>query len=105
MQVFVKFEVFNTITDRQQILELRQLMGTQLRNIELSKKLKIGNIFADARGGFLLLDVQSNEEVFQLLGSVIIDHCHVETHPVITFQQLGDFFKKDAVAETILASN
>ena len=103
MQVFVKFELFQTITERDEILEVRERVGQQLQKIQASGKVKAGNIFADARGGFFLLDVQSSQEVSDLLGSPFLDHFQIETHPVITFEQLGEFFRKDRAAVPVHA--
>jgi hypothetical protein len=98
MEVFVKFELFDTITDREQVLRLRQVVGPQFQHIQESGKAKALRIFSDARGGFILLDVDSPEELFDLFGSPIIDHCHVETHPVIRVEKLAEFFERDGAA-------
>ena len=103
MQVFVKFEVFETITNREEILQLREKVGKQLQKIQASGKMKAGSIFVDARGGFFLFDVQSSEEVLDLLGSPFIDHCRIETHPLMSYQKLGEFFQKDAATEAVHA--
>jgi hypothetical protein len=96
MKVFVKFEVFNTITGADEVGRLRKAVETQAKKIMASGKVTASGIFADARAGFFFLDVASAEELFELLGSGVLDHCHVETHPVISFEKLAEFFKKDA---------
>ena len=53
-------------------------------------------VFCDSREGFFLLDVDSGEELLNLLGGGILDYANVETHPVMSFEKLGEFFKKDA---------
>jgi muconolactone delta-isomerase len=98
MEVFVKYEVFDTITDREQVLRVRQVVGAQFQRIQESGKVKAMRIFADARGGFILLDLDSPEELFDLLGAPIFDHFHVETHPVISVEKLAEFFERDAAA-------
>ena len=96
MELFVKFEVFDTIYDREDVLALRQAVGRQLGEIQQSGKLKELRVFSDARGGFMLLDVDSPQELFELLGAATLDHFHVETHPVITAEDLAEFFERDA---------
>ena len=96
MEVFVKLELFDTITDREQVLRVRQVVGGQMQRIQESGKANVLRIFSDARGGIALLDVDSSEELFELLGSPILDHFHVETHPMTTVETLAEFFERDA---------
>ena len=98
MEVFAKFEVFDTIYDREDVLALRQAVGRQLGEIQQSGKLKELRVFSDARGGFMLLDVDSPQELFELFGAALLDHVHIETHPVITAEDLAEFFDRDAAA-------
>jgi hypothetical protein len=96
MDVFVKFEVFDTITDREEVLRVRQVIGQQMQKIQESGKVTQLRVFSDARGGFMVADIDSPEELFDLLGSAIIDHFHIETHPLITVEQLAEYFERDA---------
>ncbi len=98
MEVFIKFELFDTITDREQVLRVRQVAGPQFQQIQESGKVKAFRVFSDARGGFALLDLDSSEELFDLLGAPILDHFHVETHPVISVETLAEYFERDAAA-------
>jgi muconolactone delta-isomerase len=98
MEVFVKLELFETITDREQVLRVRQVAGGQMQRIQESGKVKLLRIFSDARGGIALLDVDSSEELFDLLGAPILDHAHVETHPVVPVEKLAELFERDAAA-------
>ena len=98
MEVFVKLELFETITDREQVLRVRQVVGGQLQRIQESGKAKLLRVFSDARGGIALLDVDSPEELFDLLGAPIFDHFRVETHPMTTVEHLAEFFERDAAA-------
>ena len=96
MDVFVKFVVFDTITDREEVLRLRQVVGQQMQKIQESGKVTQLRVFSDARGGFMVVDIDSPEELFELFGSAIIDHFHIETHPLITVETLAEFFERDA---------
>jgi hypothetical protein len=98
MEVFVKFEVFDTIYDREDVLALRQAMGSHLQQIQESGKVKELRPFSDARGGFMLVDIDSPGELSNLFGSAMLDHFHIETHPVITVEELAEFFERDAAA-------
>ncbi len=98
MEVFVKFEVFDTIHDREDVLAVRQAVGRQLQQIQESGKVKELRPFSDARGGFMLVDIDSPTELRNLLGSAMLDHFHIETHPVTTVEELVEFFEQDAAA-------
>ena len=98
MEVFVKFEVFDTIHDREEVLALRQAVGKQMQEIQQSGKVKELRVFSDARGGFMLVDVDSPQELFELFGAALIDHFRIETHPVRTVEELVEFFERDAAA-------
>jgi hypothetical protein len=43
----------------------------------------------------MLVDIDSPVELRNLLGSPMVDHFHLETHPVITAEELADFFERD----------
>ncbi len=98
MEIFVKFQVFDTITDREEVLRVRQVIGQQMQKIQESGKVTQLRVFSDARGGFMVVDTDSPEELFELFGSAMIDHFHIETHPLITVETLAEFFERDATA-------
>lgn len=95
MQVFVKYEVQETITDREKVMEVRQVGGRNLQQIMQSGKVRASGVFADARGGFFVLELDSAEELFDLLAPVF-DYIRIETHPLTTVEKLGEFFERDA---------
>ena len=98
MEVFVKFEVFDTIYDREDVLALRQVAGSHIQQIQESGKVKEFRAFSDARGGFMLVDIDSAGELRELIGFTMLDHFHIETHPVRTVEELVEFFERDAAA-------
>ncbi len=97
MDIFVKYEAEETITDREQILHIRQIGGRQLQQIFESGKVKASGVFADARGGFFVLDVDSSDEVFDLFAPVL-DYIRIETHPLSSVEKLQEFFETDAAS-------
>jgi hypothetical protein len=50
VQVFAKYEVQETITDREKVMEVRQVGARQLQQILQSGKVRASGVFADARG-------------------------------------------------------
>jgi hypothetical protein len=97
VQVFTKFEVQETITDREKVMELRQVGGRLLRQVLQSGKVRASGVFADARGGFFVLEVDSSEELFDLF-SAGLDYIRIETHALTTAEKLQEFFERDATA-------
>ena len=98
MEVFVKFEVFDTIYDREDVLALRQAIGQNMQRIQQSGKVKEIRAFSDVRGGFILVEVDSAAELRNLFGGAMLDHFHIESHPVTTVEELAEFFEREAPA-------
>jgi uncharacterized protein YciI len=99
VQIFAKYLTQETITDREKVMEVRQVGGKQLQEFMQSGKVRASGIFADARGGFFVLEVDSAEEVFDLFAPVL-DYIRIETHPLTTVEKLGEFLERDAMASS-----
>ena len=97
MQFLVQFEVFETFIAQDQIRTLRNRFGDQMGKILQSGKVLASGSFCDARGGFILLDVESSEEIFDLLGSALLDSCKIKTHPILSFDSLAKFFELNSI--------
>ncbi len=95
MQLFVKFEVHETITDREKVMEVRQVSARSLQQTFQSGKVVANGFFADARGGFFVVEVDSAEELFDMFAPVI-DYIHIETHPLMSAEKLQEFLERDA---------
>jgi hypothetical protein len=95
VQIFAKYELQETITDREKVMEVRQVGGRQLQQIMQSGKVRASGVFADARGAFFVLDVDSAEELFEMFAPVL-DYVRIETHPLTTVEKLQEFFERDA---------
>ena len=97
MEVFAKYEARDTITDREQVLHLRQVVGAHFQRLFETGKVRASGVFVGVRGGFFVLDVDSSDELFEMLVP-IVDYIRIETHPLTSFEKLGEFFEKDAAA-------
>lgn len=95
MKFLIKFEVFDTITKKDDINQLREAMGKQMEHIHSSGKLLDGGMFGDQRGGFFILNIDKAFDLYDLLGGAIFDRCNVESHPLLSFEELGKFFKEN----------
>ncbi len=94
MRFLIKFEVFETVTGDAEVKRLREAFGRQIQQAQNSGKLVEGGMFGDKRGGFLVLDIDKSSDLYELLGGAILDSCHVESHPVLSFEEVGEFFEK-----------
>ena len=92
MRFHVTVISFDSIHGEAAVQETRQLIGQKIQEIQQSGKLVSGGAFVDARGGYVVLDVDSAIELFKLLVP-IHDVAHIETHPVMSFEDLGAFFQ------------
>jgi hypothetical protein len=99
MRFLVKFEVFETVIGDANVKHVREAAGRQIQQAQNSGKLIEGGMFGDKRGGFLLLDIDNSSDLYELLGGAILDNCHIESHPILSFEELGEFFKKHPVGE------
>ena len=97
MQIFTKYVTQETITDREKVMEVRQVGSRALQQIMQSGKVRASGVFADSRGGFFVLEVDSSEEVFDLFAP-ILDYIRIETHPLTTVEKLQEFLERDATA-------
>lgn len=71
---------------------VQKMVFTQLDKIMNSGKVKESGVYADERGGFLIMDIESSEELFGLI-SPIFDAVRIKAHPIVSMQQLQGFFK------------
>ncbi len=93
MQIFVSFEVFDTIIG-DALPRLRQEAGELMQRIMSSGKVVASGVFVEKRGGFCVLEVESAEELMDLLNPAMVDNFHITTHPLISVEKLGEFFQK-----------
>ena len=57
-----------------------------------SGKLELGWVATDARSPMFIFNVDSAAEVQNLLGSAFLDQFKMETHPIMSFEELAQFF-------------
>lgn len=91
MRLFVGFTAFQTYIDPSDVDRLRNKIGQKAQEWQEAGKLETGGIFAGNRKGFVVLNVASEVEAFELLGD-LADFAVVETNPLVSFETLGKFF-------------
>ena len=93
MRFLIVIRPFDTITSAE-VVRVQQEMGEQVRYMLGTGKVVANGTFADARGGFFVVDIDEEEDFFDLLGTAILDNFHVETHPVVPFEKVVEMQRK-----------
>jgi hypothetical protein len=97
MKFLVTTEVFETIQKEEDLRRQTELIKTQIKTIINSEKFLTGGQLADKRGNFFVIDVANELELLELLGRNILDSCKVESHPIVSFEDLFGFFERHPV--------
>jgi hypothetical protein len=97
MKFLVTTEVFETIHKEEDLRRQTELIKTQIKTIMNSGKFLTGGQLADKRGHFFVIDVANELELLELLGRNILDSCKVESHPIVSFEDLLGFFERHPV--------
>ena len=94
MRFLVTTEVFETIHKEEDLKRQTELITSQIKTIMNSGKLVNGGQFGDRRGHFFVIDVANELELLELLGRNILDSCKVESHPIVSIEDLFAFFER-----------
>lgn len=98
MELFVRFRAFESITEPTAVQRLREQVSERIQRLQKSGKMVDARVFSDTRGGSMLLEATDGAEVQDLLGTEILDNFYVETHPTLSFEELGEFFQREREA-------
>jgi hypothetical protein len=77
----------------------QQAIGAVIQRLLSSGKLVDSGVFVDDRAGFAILNVESAEELFELLTG-LHDLVTIEAHPLISYERLGQYFEQQAAGRT-----
>lgn len=94
MRFLVTTEVFETIHTQDDLKRHADLISSQIKTIINSGKLVSGGQFSDKRGHFFVIDVENEVELLELLSRNFLDSCKVESHPIVSFEDLFAFFER-----------
>lgn len=100
MRYFVKATAFDTVVRDDDIARTRHAFGAKVRQIKESGKMVEGGVLADGRGGVFIFDVDSHQELMGLLAPQLVDHFNVECHPLVSFEDLMDLFKRQGAGQS-----
>ena len=87
MRFLIVIRPLDTITSAE-VVRVQQEMGEQVRYMLGTGKVVANGTFADARGGFFVVDIDEEEDFF------VLDNFHVETHPVVPFEKVVEMQRK-----------
>ena len=76
---------------------VQRTVGTEVQKLLSSGKVTDSGVFAGDRGGFVLVNVASAEELFDLTAG-LLDVAKLEIHPLMSFEHLGQFFQQQAAS-------
>ncbi len=77
--------------DPMNAVPVQKMIFAWLSELVKSGKVKEHGIYSDDRGGFLIVDAESPEELFQMLGPVE-DAVTFRAHPYVSSATLKSFF-------------
>lgn len=81
---------------------VQQMVITTLNAIINSAAVKSSGIYADERGGFLVIDVDSPQTLLRLIGP-ILDVISFTSHPIVGIEALHTLFQELASSHVELA--
>lgn len=90
----MRFHVELTVRDNfdpMSAVQVQKMIFAQLSKLVQSGKVKEHGIYSDDRAGFLILDAESPEELFQML-SPVLDAVTFRAHPYVSITTLKSFF-------------
>ncbi|MDQ6631918.1 MAG: hypothetical protein M3Y82_09195 [Verrucomicrobiota bacterium] len=99
MRMFVKAEVFHSITSDEDVAKLREAVGKQIKKITDSGKMEAGWVCAGVRMPMFIVNVESASELMGLLGNIFVDNFKIEIHPIISLEELGKYFAANPVGK------
>jgi len=91
MQFHVTFEAYKSIIGAD-VPALRKHAGAGIQRLMESGKVTSSGLFQGKRGGFLVINADSGEELFALIAD-LVDAFDITVTPVVGFEVLGDFFQ------------
>lgn len=91
MQFFIKLLIFESIKNNPEITKLTQAFIDHLKILFSKGKVILSGAFKDAKGGFIIIDVENIEAPESFTGSTVLNNMYIEAHPFRSFDRLSDF--------------
>lgn len=94
MRLLVSITVYDEIVSEDDVLRARKVFAESWRKMLDSGKVECSGIYGNARGGFLVVDVDSAEDLWSFPVPSLLDYAHVEVHPVMDTERFMGMFKE-----------
>ena len=94
MQFLTVVKVFDTRAGKQADQELREALGTRVQELMATGKVQEAGFLGGMRGLFFLLEIESSEDLYGLLGPEIYGNCTVQAYPVIPLEKGAALFQQ-----------
>ena len=91
MQLLVTIRVLETVVGPDDA-RVRRELGPEIQRIMASEKVEASRAFAGTRGGFFLINADAPEDIYKVLGKVVIENFHTDVYPIMPFAKLGEVF-------------
>jgi hypothetical protein len=93
MLFHITWETYPVVLDEEK--RVREAVGPQLQRLMESEKVREAGIHSGKRAGFFLVDdIDSPEEIFELFGPEILANFRLEVHPVTPLDKIGELFQR-----------
>lgn len=94
MRMLVKMLLNDCITDEDAVRRVRMSFGERWAQLTRSEKVEASGMFADARGGFVVISADSVEDLWRTLGPGMLDSVRTEMHPIMESGRLVEMFSE-----------
>ena len=96
MKFHVTVKTFDSITGDEDVKDLRQKVGQKVQEFQQSGKMLHGGVLLEKRGAYFVFDVDSEEELFNLI-TPMQDYSNIEMHPIVSFEVMEKFFRESGL--------
>lgn len=93
MQFLVLAEARDSIVG-DAVPKLRKSVEIATKRVMASGKMLTGGILVGRRMAYMVIEAESPYEILELLGGEIIDNMNAQVQPIVSFEELGQFFAK-----------
>ena len=97
MRFHITLEVRDTIV-LDEDKRVREILGPHLQRLMESGKIQDTGYLCGKRGSFLIVDVGTPEELYELLGPEIYANFETDVQPIASVERMGEILQQWAVA-------
>jgi hypothetical protein len=73
---------------------MRQMLGAHIQRVLESGKVRESGLLCGKRGGFFIVDVDTPEELIELLGPEIYSNFETDVQLVVPMERIVEFFQQ-----------